>query len=210
MARFKGAVKNCTQCGAEFRVSPSRAATATTCSNKCGDVQRGLSRRRRVTLNCQECGVEYRVPRCHAERRVFCSKTCMEASPEIMALKADKRGEKNPMWKGGYPSARKDRYLSVRAPGHPFASGGNILEHRLVMERWLIENEPNSPFLILLGGRPYLSPEYEVHHKDLTRTNNAIENLQCLTPGDHARLHNKIARDAMAYYRIHVINATKH
>lgn len=36
-----------------------------------------------------------------------------------------------------------------------------------------------------------LIPEgYEIHHRDTDKTNNSPENLLCLTPSEHAQLHN--------------------
>lgn len=129
----------------------------------------------------------------------------MELAPSIMTLKASRHGEKNPMWKGGKPSVRKDRYLSVRALGHPFATQGNMLEHRLVMERWLRKYQPDSPFLIEIDGKKYLSPDFEVHHKDLSRSNNDISNLQCMTRAEHRAEHQRITKLALAHYREHVL-----
>lgn len=95
------------------------------------------------------------------------------------------------MWKGGV-TRHKDGYLYEWAPEHPFASNRYVFQHRLVMERWLRENDPSSSFLIKLGGQLYLSPEFEVHHKDEDRTNNQIDNLECLTPSEHASMHNRM------------------
>lgn len=204
MARFKGAVLNCVVCDAEFRVPPVRANTAKACSHECAKSVRAKSNERKELLVCKTCGKEKWMPRCHARRQTYCSKACAEASPEVKAFRASRTGDKNSAWKGG-STKRKDRYTNARAPGHPFAQNGYVLEHRLVMERWLNENDPESLFLIEIGVQKYLSPDYIVHHRDLGRTNNGIENLECMTAQDHRRLHNEIARKAMAYYREHVI-----
>lgn len=203
MAKFKGSVLTCVQCGADFRVPPSRAATATTCSHKCAVVQRGKSIERKVQLVCKGCGGEFLVPRCHAERRVFCSRGCMEASPSIKGLKAGRTGTKNPAWVGGRYT-RRDGYVYVTAPDHPFAApSGHVLEHRLIMERWLNENEPRSPFLVEVDGNRYLSRDYHVHHKDEIKTHNSIDNLQCMTPADHRAYHSTIRKAALKFYREH-------
>lgn len=93
------------------------------------------------------------------------------------------------MWKGGVVD-HSDGYLYELATDHPFASNGYVLQHRLVMERWLRENHPESKFLITVGENLYLSPGFEVHHKDEKRANNAIGNLQCMTRAEHRRHHN--------------------
>ena len=69
-----------------------------------------------------------------------------------------------------------------------------MLEHRKVMEDWLREHDPDSQCLVPLGNKKYLSPEYAVHHMDFSRDNNVVENLQCMTPGEHTSLHNRRRR----------------
>lgn len=100
-------------------------------------------------------------------------------------------GENNPMWQGGKVK-HSEGYIYELAKWHPLASPtGYVLEHRLVMERWLLQNDPASKFLEYRNGHLVLSPEYEVHHKDENKANNSIDNLECLTPAEHRRLHSK-------------------
>jgi len=184
------AILTCEVCGTEFKVPPSRAATAKTCSHACAVSVRAESRKRRTTINCKQCGKPFETPNCHVSRRIFCSRACLEASPKMKAVKADRQGEKNPHWKGGRTN-HVEGYRYLRATWHPFASKtGYVLEHRIVMERWLLQNDPASPFLTYVDGHLVLSPEYHVHHKDEDKANNAIENLECLTPDEHRREHN--------------------
>lgn len=202
MAKFKGAVLSCVECGAEFRVPPTRAKTAVTCSRKCAGVYRGKRREQRVTLTCRFCEKPFQVPRSHAERRVYCSHHCLESAPETVARKAGWTGENNSHWKGGR-HLRRDGYYYGWAPGHPFASNNYVLEHRLVLESWLREHEPASPFLIEVDGQLYLSRSYEVHHKDENKRNNDIANLQAMTPAAHRAHHNREIKKALAFYRKH-------
>lgn len=199
MARFKGAHLNCAECGADFKVPPSRAATAKTCSKECADKQRGFAIERKVEIECKGCRKIFRTPRCHKDRRVFCSNVCREAHHSTIARKASKKGSQNPMWKGG--QIKSGGYWAVHAPGHPHASCNYVLEHRLVMENWLLANDPGSQFLVEVNGRMVLSRAYEVHHKDEDKSNNAIDNLECLTPSEHRAVHNKIVMKALAFYR---------
>lgn len=97
--------------------------------------------------------------------------------------------DNNPQWNGGR-TMHSDGYVYRFAPHHPFASNGYVFEHRLVMEEWLRENQPDSPFLVELGWAKYLSPDFVVHHKDEDREHNAIGNLECLTAAEHVRHHN--------------------
>lgn len=80
-----------------------------------------------------------------------------------------KKMEKSPSWKGGRITSKRDGYILVYAPNHPFAKsggGGNkgryILEHRLVMEKIL--------------GR-YLTPDEDVNHINGNKSDNRPENL---------------------------------
>lgn len=97
------------------------------------------------------------------------------------------------MWKGG-KTDHSGGWVYEHAPDHPFASNGYVFEHRLVMERWLRENDPESPFLIPLGNQLYLSPDFVVHHCDENKRNNAISNLQCLTNSEHMSVHNDMRK----------------
>jgi hypothetical protein len=182
----------CQVCGVEFGVPPVRANTAKTCSNECARTVRAKSIERKVTLTCPECQKPFDVPRSHEGRRTYCSHKCREASEAYQHAKGARlSGAANPSWKGGVVE-KSDGYI-YRLVGreHPFSTeAGYLLEHRAVMEKHLRDTDPESPFLITLGLRRYLSPDIEVHHDDENRSNNHISNLECMTPGDHARLHN--------------------
>jgi len=66
-------------------------------------------------------------------------------------------------------------YRMVQMPEHPGAdSKGYVREHVAVVEKHL--------------GRFMLAHEV-VHHKDGNKTNNALENLEVMTRGEHARHH---------------------
>jgi hypothetical protein len=83
-------------------------------------------------------------------------------------------GEKNPSWKGGrYIDG--DGYVSIYAPGHPYASkAGRVLEHRLVMEAFL---------------NRFLTRSEVVHHRDHDKQNNDISNLELFARNsDHLRV----------------------
>jgi hypothetical protein len=72
----------------------------------------------------------------------------------------------------------KDGYLKRYAPDHPWPrKGGYVREHVRVMELHL--------------GRRIAFGEI-VHHKDHNQTNNALENLELLTAGEHSRLHRAL------------------
>lgn len=182
--------KVCGDCGRTFRVPPSRAKTARYCSIKCAAPHRMEGLGRSLMLVCPTCKNEFKVPRSHKDRWKHCSVRCQNEDPQRVQARADRgRGEGNPNWKGGR-TRHSEGYVYVSAPDHPFASNGYVLEHRLVMERWLRENDPESPFLVKLGDNLFLSPDFLVHHEDENRQNNAIGNLVCMTRPEHNKHHN--------------------
>lgn len=81
---------------------------------------------------------------------------------------------KNHKWKGG-KKINQNGYVMVLKPEHPHAVGiGYVYEHRIVMEEHL--------------GR-ILKTDEQVHHINEIKTDNRIENLQILSPSEHAKLH---------------------
>lgn len=99
-----------------------------------------------------------------------------EKQRRISNLKKFKPGEEHPGWKGGRVYDEYG-YVKVISPDHYYSVGGYVLEHRLVMEEYLRENYPGSPYLHWKGGKLYLKPEVVVHHDDEVKDNNVIENL---------------------------------
>lgn len=79
-----------------------------------------------------------------------------------------KRGE------GRYINAQG--YVLARAPEHPQAIKGYVLEHRLVMEQKL--------------GRPLATSEH-VHHLNHDRSDNRPENLELVDRQEHGRRHGR-------------------
>lgn len=69
-------------------------------------------------------------------------------------------------------------YILVYYPNHPAKDrAGYVLEHRVVMENHL--------------GR-FLSPDEIVHHLNGSKSDNRIENLELVTRGEHAKIHNNL------------------
>ena len=87
-----------------------------------------------------------------------------------------KRGDKSVFWKGGRRK-NSDGYISIYSPTHPHANRRHVVEHRLIMEKYL--------------GRTLLPTEI-VHHINNVRDDNRIENLMLFSSnGGHISLHRK-------------------
>ena len=104
--------------------------------------------------------------------------------PTSGSFKKGQFGEKAGHWKGGKYKDTKG-YIYIHSPQHPFCnSAGYVLEHRLVMEKYL--------------GR-YVIPKEVVHHKGINyplgsvenKQDNRIENLMLFaTSSKHMKFHN--------------------
>jgi hypothetical protein len=71
-------------------------------------------------------------------------------------------------------------YRYMHAPDHPYRNyNKQVAEHRLVMEKHI--------------GR-YLKPKEVVHHKDLNKLNNDINNLQIVSRAEHEAIHLEYKR----------------
>ena len=137
----------------------------------CGIIQ-SMNRkptRSTIVLVCTHCGQEYRVfPSDIKSGKQFCSRKCMVEFS---------RGPNHPFWKGGrgsFPSG----YIWLRTP-----DGGYITEHRLVMGNAL--------------GRALTHNEH-VHHVNGICGDNRIENLQLVSPAEHARITAKQVKPGWA------------
>jgi hypothetical protein len=119
-----------------------------------------------IKKNCENCGKEFKTWNCVIKngRGRFCSKHCMAT------------GKNNGRWNGGRRK-RKDGYILVYSPHHPYANKNFVLEHRLVMEKYL--------------GR-YITPKELVHHINGKQDDNRIENLELTTLIKHGKFHSKL------------------
>lgn len=92
------------------------------------------------------------------------------------------------MWSGGIVE-RSDGYLYEKTAGHPFASNGYVLQHRLVAERYLRAENKNHHFLTEVDGEMYISRELDVHHINKDKTDNDPANLVICTRMAHSMFH---------------------
>lgn len=81
-------------------------------------------------------------------------------------------GNKHPHWKGGRTIANNG-YIWIYQPNHPNAFHCYVLEHRIIMEKYL---------------ERYLTKDEVVHHINGVRMDNRIENLQLfLSNSEHLK-----------------------
>lgn len=180
--------KSCVVCGKKFQVVPAREHTAKACSSKCGYIVRAKTRSRPVPKTCKTCGKEF-IAR-PSEVGTYCSYECM-----INRM----RGSTHQKWKGGEVVAKG--YIRKWAPDHPFALNGMYVnKHRLVMEKRLREENPESEFLVKLGSQRYLSPDARVHHLDGNPKNNRKRNLVVIWPSAHSLLHHGTMPEPGTYW----------
>jgi hypothetical protein len=108
-------------------------------------------------------------------RKGFYAKACRACSPSPKGWVGHK-GPNHPAWKGGFMFDR-DGYIKTYAPDHPWPrKSGYVLEHVRIME-------------LSIGRR--LGLDEIVHHMDNDRKNNAFENLEIMTRGEHSSLHRR-------------------
>lgn len=82
-------------------------------------------------------------------------------------------------------------YVIAIAKNHPFSDHrGRVLYHRLIMEQYLRENDPDNSALIEINGIKYIQSGWVVHHKNGVRNDNRLENLQVMKDFDHRSSHN--------------------
>lgn len=193
-----GITVKCENCGKEFECYPKRYYTSKhhCCSRECSTaLMKKLREQDENYLNCTcvVCGKKFHVKKSHLERYPThtCSPECTKEQQRRRMTGENNhqyglRGEKNASWKGGRKISSYG-YVLIYDPEHPFCNGdGNVFEHRLVAEKYLL-NDENS---VIINGIRYLSPDYAVHHKDFNRQNNDVSNLEVMTKGEHVTLHN--------------------
>lgn len=116
MAKFKGLIKVCEACGAEYKV-PQSHSHVRTCSAECGYKIRAVANKVEwVSLTCKKCSSEFKSPPSQASARIYCSRECMHSDPGRLSRVGDRiRAEANPSWGGG------NTIYSVSSSGRRYA-----------------------------------------------------------------------------------------
>lgn len=137
-------------------------------------------------LNCGETITRTYESKKRWENRKYCSQSCQlkfeysegERDPEETVKKAQKAARKKGMKSFRENPSKKDwrGWRMIYIPtDHPDLEKGWMLEHHFV---WWKNTEE-------------LPPEDKVvHHKDGNKKNNDFDNLQLVTPKEHAKIHN--------------------
>lgn len=178
--------KVCEVCGSSFSVPPSREKSAKVCSQACrGKLNASGYESKRVRLECAQCGVNFSVPPSVAESGAkLCSKECRDAW--AVGKPGHKHAERLSVTCG------PDGYKRIRVPDHPRAGRGTIFEHRYIVERLLVEQAPNHPFLEDVDGVKCLRREIHVHHINEDKADNRSCNLVACTSSGHKDLHKGV------------------
>ncbi len=129
-------------------------------------ISKGKPYRLRVdVLKCNFCKEAFLIP-IGRKRRKYCSRKCAGDAFNAKNPNFFKR-ENNGHWTGG--RIKRRGYIHLHAPNHPACQGNTrkyVLEHRLVMEKYL--------------GR-YLKSYESIHHINGIKDDNRLENLELWT-----------------------------
>lgn len=143
---------------------------------------------------CEVCDTTFRVYPCRKDTARFCSNHCKGISEAYRAKCSEQQqGEKSWRWAGGVYK-RGTGYSRLKKNQHGFQI--YLFEHTAVMVEWMLEVDPQNPFLVNVGGVMRLHPDVDVHHIDRVRDNNDRSNLLVVTKPAHAKIHHKGSKPA--------------
>jgi len=190
---------NCFECGRDVQVTPSRHEHRIHffCSRECSSAYTKAE----PNTTCPVCKKRFHIkPRRVARTKdgvVCCSKECANIKKSEDSVGDGNHqfgllGELNPSHKSDILLSPFG-YLEIYAVNHPFACKNRfILLHRLLMEEYLRQHNPDSEYLVQVEGLTdyYLDPDVVIHHKNHVKIDNRIDNLEITNVGDHQRHHN--------------------
>ena len=192
--------KICQYCGLEYEVPHWRYDKSMFCSRKCSD----NSKKAKSNVVCAICGKPfhlkpYHIGRYKGELGFCCSKQCTREQMKMrMTGKGNHqyglKGELNGSFVHGNCKKKNNKLIEemvyVGDWYDGYTSSGRITKHRYEVE--LNHTLFDSNAFREHNGWFYLKKGYVVHHVDCNHKNNNLSNLQVLTKGEHASLHNKL------------------
>ena len=195
-------IKKCDLCGKDVEIHHKERLTHKNifCSHKCEGEYRKLNNPNYI--RCVYCGkLTPKKPYQQKKSKtnmLCCSRKCLGELRKIIY-----QGESNPNYGNAgvnSPLHKNDTRISVHgyrlialSEPHPFAINGFwIKEHRYLAEKYLMTDDQ----AVIIDGKKYLNPIYDVHHIDHNRLNNDLSNLQIMTRSEHSKLHGEEKRQA--------------
>jgi len=173
--------KICVICGKEYEPDKRNYRRQLTCSIKCScrndtikERQKVRQARQDVNKNCLVCGQSF-LAHYRNVHQIYCSKSCAMLA---MHKRAVETGSKKLYAKAYYEKHKEDDLQRSRKNRNIRDFGGNRLK--------AIERDGHK--CALCG----YAEKLVVHHKDVNRKNNSLENLQTLCHGCHGRIHNTL------------------
>lgn len=179
---------SCSQCNAEIVVTPSRFENRINffCSRKC----ESEFKKSKPNVQCKICGNEfhikpYMLKKMKDPSNVCCSRKCGAKLKESTMIGKNNHqfgllGELNSSYLQDWKTSDYG-YIQVRNINHPFRDNkGFVLFHRLVIEEFLRTNDICNEYLVEVEGYDdlFLNPFVDVHHKNLNKLDNLIDNLR--------------------------------
>lgn len=190
-------MENCKNCGKEI-INPTKSMPKGFCSYGC--YEQWTKFNKTPNCECTVCGRKMYMKPSRLKRvshGITCSIECASLLKSEYMM-----GKENHQFglKGNLNSSFKDKDLPQNNNGlidimvyvkdHPFGNrNGRVKKHRLVVEQNY--HLFDSIYFMEIGGKFYLKPEIDVHHKDFNHDNNDISNLIPLTRREHTSIHNK-------------------